>query len=596
MKKQYNGKKLRYGSSSAILTAAIVATAVLLNVCVSALSGIASWMYLDMTAEDMYTVSDECFELLETEAITMVDEIRAYNKEYNENGGRPSDSGSGLPSEEEDAETEFVARDENITINIYFMDDRDVLLESSSMHYVLNTALEIEKKFPEYVKVSHINIDKNPSAVQKFLTTSLSTIEKTDVVVEFGTEFRLIGQTRFFFLDSTTNEVTAYNGEKQFASAILAVTRAESPICLVDMAHGEAFHDYSLLYTLEDAGFEIASTKEYLTDETIKNVEEEYGGDVRLILIYNPNSDFLVSRTDAGGNAVSDIDEIDTLDRFLDGKSSMMVFMSPQSPVLPNLEEYLEEWGISFDRHTEGNSVSPYMIKDTANSLTSDGFSPVAQYVTTGLGGQITSDMRNVSFPKKLIFRNAMSISYSNTYQKTTYDPSNSDDTSVEASSEPYVYGSYYSNGVSRTIYDLFVSSSDAVAMANGKTVASAGEYDPFRFMTVSCEMRLTQEDNYGASTVQENSYVIACGSTDFATEAYLQSAVYGNTDFLLSALTVIGREPVPVGLIHKAFGDYSIDSLTTSAATAWTVALTAIPTVAALVTGVVILVKRKYA
>lgn len=587
MKKQYNGKKIRYGSSSAILTAVIVTAVILLNVCASALSGIASWMYLDMTVEDMYTVSDECFDLLKEEAITMVDDIRAYNKEYNENGGRPSDSGS-TPSL--DDETEFVARDESISINIYFMDDKDVLLENSRMHYVLNTAFEIEKEFPDYVRISYINIDKNPSAVQKFLTTSLSTINKTDVVVEFGTEFRLIAGSRFFLYDSTSTNITAYNGEKQFASAILAVTRTESPICLVDMAHGEAFYDYSLLYTLEDAGFEIAITEDYLTDEKIKSVEEEFGGDVRLILIYNPNSDFLVS------NKTSDVDEIDALDRFLDGKSSMMVFMSPQSPVLPNLEEYLEEWGISFDRHKEGNSLSSYMIKDPSSSLTSDGFSPVAKYVTTGLGGQITADMRGVTYPKKLIFRNAMSISYSNTYQETTFDPSDSEGSTDTTSTEPYVYGSYFSNGVTRSIYDLFVSSSDAVAMANGKTVAKADEYDPFRFMTVSCEMRITQEDNYGASSVQENSYVIACGSTDFATEAYLQSAVYGNTDFLLSALTVIGREPVPVGLIHKSFGDYSIDSLTTSAATVWTVVLTAIPTSAALITGVVILVKRKYA
>ena len=589
MKKQYNGKKLRYGSSSVLLTAAIVTAVILLNVCASALSTIASFMYLDMTVEEMYTISNECYDLLKEDAISRIDEIRAFNKQYNEKGETSSESGN-----EFEGETEFTPRDENVAVNILFMNDKDILLESSTMHYILNTALDLEKKFPDHIKVSYINIDKNPSAVQKYLTTSLSTINKTDVIVEFGSEFRFITEKRFFLLDSESEKVVAYNGEKQFASAILAVTRSESPICLVDMAHGEAFNDYSLIYTLEDAGFKIATTKDYLTDQVIEDIEKENGGDVRLILIYNPNSDFLVSTTSASGSVISDIDEIDTLDRFLDGKSSMMVFMSPQSPVLPNLEEYLEEWGIAFDRHTEDGKTSSYMIKDTANSITSDGFSPVAQYVKGGLGGQITSDMRSVSFPKKLIFRNAMSISYSSTYQETTLDPSSSDTASSDA--EPYVFGNYYKNGVSRAIYDLFVSSKDAVAMANGKSVASASEYDPFRFMTVSCEMRVTQEDDLGLSSIEENSYVIACGSTEFATEAYLQSAVYGNTDFMLSVLTVIGREPVPVGLLHKAFGDYSIDSLTTSAATAWTVTLTAIPAAAALITGIVILVKRKYA
>ena len=131
--------------------------------------------------------------------------------------------------------------------------------------------------------------------------------------------------------------------------------------------------------------------------------------------------------------------------------------------------------------------------------------------------------------------------------------------------------------------------------MAGGEVVAEANEYDRFRLMTVSCELRTTQENSY-SDLLQENSYVIACGSTDFCTEGFLQSAVYGNTDLLLTALTVIGREPVPVGIVLKPFGDYSIDSITVEAMTAWTVCLAVIPAAAALVTGVVVLVRRKYA
>jgi hypothetical protein len=107
--------------------------------------------------------------------------------------------------------------------------------------------------------------------------------------------------------------------------------------------------------------------------------------------------------------------------------------------------------------------------------------------------------------------------------------------------------------------------------------------------------MRTTQENSY-SEPLQENSYVIACGSTDFASDSYLQSAVYGNTDVLLSALRVVGREPVPVGITLKPFGDYTIDSITTASATAWTICLAVIPAAAALITGTVILVRRKYA
>jgi hypothetical protein len=303
---------------------------------------------------------------------------------------------------------------------------------------------------------------------------------------------------------------------------------------------------------------------------------------VRMFLIFDPKSDFMVK------SKTSDIDEVGALDRFLDGKSSMMVFMDPETPVAPNLEEYLEEWGISYDR-TENNES--YMIRDMANTLTADGFSVVGQYFTTGgSGAEMTSDMRKVSYPKKVIFRNAMSISYSDMFTETMPDPNATSQTIT-----PFVFGSYYSNGVERSIYDVFVSSAAAEAMAGGKVVASASENDLFRLMTVSSEGRYTQEDNFG-TTLNENSYVLACGSTEFVSEAYLQSSVYGNYDLLLTAMTVMGREPVPVGLTMKAFADYSLDSITVDQQTAWTVSLAAIPAAIALIAGVVVLVKRKYA
>ena len=593
MKAQYNGKKLRYGSSGLVLSAAVIAAVILLNVFVSALAERFSWMYLDMTPEDLYSITDDCFDLIEKEALPAVDEMRTFNKQYNASEGKD------LPNVKDEISGEttngsgtFVPRDENLKINFYFMDDEDVLLENTHMRYVIRSVQEVVNKFPDYFEMKYINIDKNPSAVQKFLTTTHSTMSKTSVVVECGTEFRTLPLLRFFTQDPTTEEIWAYDGEKQLASAILAITRAESPVCLVDMTHGEFFYDPQLLYTIEEAGFQLALTESYLTQESIKKVEEEYGADVRLLLIYNPTADFLVKETSSTGSTISDIDEIAALDKFLDGKSSLMLFMSPTSPVLPNLEEYLAEWGIAFDRHAEGLNESGYMIKDSANSLTSDGHTVVSEYVTTGMGGQLTSTMRSVTYPKKVIFRNAMSIRYSDVYEKTAYDPT---DNEVTATGEVYYYGNYFKNGVSRSIYEMFQSSASAVAMAGGKEIASADEYERFRLMTVSCELRSTQENNY-SEPLQENSYVIACGSTEFATAGFLQSAVYGNTDLLLSALSVVGREPVPVGIVLKPFGDYTIDSITTAGATAWTICLAVIPAAAALITGVVVLVRRKYA
>ena len=574
MKKQYNGKKLRYGSSSLVLTAAFIAAVIVLNILVTSLSNRYGW-YIDMTQESIYSISDDCFDLLREEAITRVDEVR---------------------------ETSDKA-DEELVINILFMAEADILNENDYMRRIYQNALELQREFPQHVTIENINLQRNPSRVQKYRTSPNVSINTAHVVVEFGTEYRLIPYSSFYRYNSgDTSAPWAYDGEKRFASSILAVTQSESPVCLIDDLHGENPAEFmELIYALEDAGYLIALTstftyeydednqpiegtqKSFFTDEVIERAEKIMENEVRMMLIFDPKADFMVK------SKTSDIDEIGALDRFLDGKSSMMVFMDPETPVAPNLEEYLDEWGISFDRVEETNNS--YMIRDMANTLTADGFSVIGEYFTAGgNGANLTSDMRKVSYPKKVIFRNAMSISYSSLFTETQVNPNG---TAQEVN--PFRYGAYYGNGVERTIHDVFVSSASAEAMAGGKIVDAADETNRFRLMTISSEGRYTQEDNYG-TTLTENSYVLACGSTAFASEAYLQSAVYGNYDLLLTAMTIMGREPVPVGLTMKAFADYSLDSITVDQQTAWTVALAAIPAAISLIVGVVVLVKRKYA
>ena len=88
--------------------------------------------------------------------------------------------------------------------------------------------------------------------------------------------------------------------------------------------------------------------------ETIENV--------RLIVIYNPRKDF---RTDG-------VNEIERIDRFLEKNNSMIVFMGPNTPVLPALDEFLLTWGVKFDRwQDEGGNFFNYMISDRQSSLAS---------------------------------------------------------------------------------------------------------------------------------------------------------------------------------------------------------------------------------
>lgn len=458
----------------------------------------------------------------------------------------------------------------DIRVNIIFCDERDAIMENTAQRYVLETAEDIARAFPDIISVQFINIWTNPGAVQKYKGTALTNIYSTNVIIESGTEYRVYTLNSFFvFNDDDSTDPWSYNGEKKMAAGILAVIKAESPIACVTINHGETFSDYELFYLLQDAGYVV---------QLINLATDELPEDCRLLVVCNPTSDFLVK------DSISDISEISKINSWLDELNTMLVFMSPDSPVLPNFEEYLEEWGIKYDRYTdEGGATYPYMIKDTSASLTADGMTVVGEYATKGLGSSLHKDMRSVSVPAKVIFKNAMSISYSDSYD--TVDYTDEDDETLT-----FRYGAYYSNGVSRSIYDVFTSSPNAVAEANGEQVAAASTLEPFKLMTI------TRETQMVSNTDADYSYVIACGSTDFVSADMLQSIVYGNSDLLVSSLRAVGRETIVVDLAHKPFDKTEIESLTTAQANQYTVILTAVPALVVVVLGVFVVVRRKYA
>ncbi len=461
---------------------------------------------------------------------------------------------------------------EDVKVRILFCNDRDAVYENTAHRYVLETAEDLERAFPDIIKVEFVNIWTNPGAVQKYKGTALSNIYSTNVIIESGTEFRVYSLTKFFlFNDAQYTDAWSYNGEKVFATAILAVVKAESPIACVTINHGEAFADTELFSLLEDAGFVV---------QALDLATEEIPEDCRLMIVSNPSSDFLIK------DGVSDISEIAKLDSWLNEFNSLVVFMSPDGPVLPNFEEYLEEWGIEYARYTnsETGEVFSEVVKDTTQSLTADGMTVIGEYVTTGLGGAIHTDMRTVSYPAKVIFKNVMPIKYADNYSVVTNEPD------AEEGDEIYRYGNYWSNGISRSIYDVFTSSEHAVTVANGEQVAAASSADPFKLMTITRETQMTTNDD------ADYSNVIACGSIDFISAEMLQSLVYGNSEILTSSLRQIARETIVVDLAHKPFDVTDIESLTTAEANRYTVVLSVIPALAALVLGVYVVVRRKYA
>ena len=546
----------------AAITVAVIAIVLVINVLFSFVADRFMWQvdstvtkYTSRPEVSMYTPTEEFLKVVRDYAIPMVQEM---NAERIANGEEP------------------------ITINVKFCTERDKVYAADKLRLVQYSVLALQKEFPDAVKVEYLNIEKNPSQVQKYKATSSTNIYSHQIIFEFGTEYRVCSYD-YFFLKNDAGEQWAYNGEQKIASLLMALTRAESPIAAFITNHGEAMESCeSLRELVHRAGFDVV---------TLDLSKDEIPADCRLLISYDPKADFL-----GLGNPAfveGDQSEIDKLDKFLDKAYSFMLFVDADTPELPVLEEYMEEWGITVGRaeNAEGE-LDNLLIRDQTSKLDKDGYTPLAEYVTAGGGASITSDMRSVAYPAKVVFPNAVAIAMSESYKKTHVVP---DDTN--GVTEAYTYGTYYRNGVTRYFHDVFKTSASASLEAFGKQYQVATDLSRFNFMTLSIESRSVMETNY--LSTQEPSYVAVFGSTEFASDTILDSAAYGNADVLTATLRHMGREVMPADLEFKAFKIYEVDTnaytVDIRSALGTTALMTLLPILVFTIAGVVVRVRRKF-
>lgn len=549
----------------ATVTAGALALVVLLNILFSFAADRYMWQldssvtrYTVQTDVSLYTPSETYIEWIRKEVVPMVDQL---------NGERAARG------------------EEPLTVNIKFCAERDEIYASDAMRLLQYSAMALQKEFPDHIKVSYINVEQNPSAVQQYKATSASRIYPYQIIFEFGTEYRVRSYDTFFLKTSeTSTDYWAYNGEQKITSILLGLTRAVSPVAAFITNHGEDVKSISAFRSLiEKSGYEVVDID--LSRDPIPE-------NCRLLISYDPQTDFMGLGNSAYAGTSTDQSEIDKLDDFLNESCSFMLFVDKDTPKLTVLEEYMEEWGVTIARgELADGTVGNYTVRDQSQKLDKDGYTPIADYVTTGMGGTITSPLRKVSYPAKVVFPNATSISMSGTYFTTFVEADTSTGTPA------YSYGRYYRNGVSRYMQDVFRGSMNAVAEVGGETYEISTSVKRFRFMTLSAETRSIQETDY--LTTSDPSYVAVFSSTEFASNALLESAAYGNADVLSATLLTMGHEVEPANLEFKAFKVFEMDTTTytpdVNGMMVTTAILTALPIVICITVGVVVSIKRKY-
>lgn len=544
-----------------VITAAVILALIVFNILFSAI-GDGQMLYIDLSRtlyksakSNMYTLSDDCCDMIADRVIPMIDQV---NRERADRG------------------------ESAIKLNIIFCSDRDFIEEDVLTGYVSYTARAIAKNFPDHVSVQYIDISTNPSSVQKYKINSAATLYNSDVIVEFGSEFLVQGINSFYYTETTADGPWAYNGEQRLTAMIMSVTRVESPICCLTTNHGEALFDsngnikdvYSTFISLiKSAGY---------TVQLIDLEKDEIPEDCRMIVTFAPSEDYKAFGELTDGEK----SEIEKLDKYLDGSNAFFYICNPDTPILKNLEEYLEEWGVSVSRDEGKNN---YVIEDKVNCMDGGtGSVVIGNYATAGLGSTLTEDMRKSSYPAKVIFGNSTAISPADNYIKKF--------TIATETTPAYEYYGYHKNGISRTMVDIFTTYNTATAFAGGSQYEIATDSHLFKLMTITHEPKQVQETNLTSVTI--SSYVLALGSTDFLTNEVLDSAAYGNTDVILSALRHTSNETVATNLTLKGIYVYDVaDTFAYKACnpTVWLYCLTLIPPALIFTAGAVITIRRKY-
>lgn len=486
-------KKLRFGAMSLGFIAFFIAIVIVLNGIFSVLAAKFGW-YVDMTGEKVFSISDAAAAYL-----------------------------TDITSE----------------VNIYFAAEPDELMADDDMRYVYTSATELESKFSNIHVECHDAV-KNPEFFTEFYTNKGTDITAKSVVIESGTE-SIVYNYKAFFTYNENGDRWAYNGEYRYVAGIMQLTQAEVPIAYFTTGHSEDVEAASALATLlYDCGFDVRQ---------IDLSTEKIDDDARIIVIFNPKYDFHgINVEDESAN------EIAKLDEFLNGLGGVMVFEdSEYASGLTNLNEFLEEWGISYKTGTQ--------VKDGEHSMSVDGYTIVTEYAKDDtFGNSVYSDLANFDSMPKSVIRQAMPIEKVWPYQNTMSG--------------------------AKGIYSM-LSSYDGAELIDraDNTTLETGKYD---LVTISYENRVIDNDYY-------YSYVMAAGSPSFAYNNYLVDGSYGNSDIIYSALKLIGRDRVLGDLDTKPFDDTSSDA-TTAQAKALTFWLTfPLPAVIALA-GVVTVVRRRRA
>ncbi len=277
-------RRMTYGSISIGLVIAFVAAIVLLNMGVSYLTD-RFYLKADMTPTGVYEISDTSKILLGN-------------------------------------------LDMDVRVHILLSED-DVI---NSTYY--NVANEFLKRYRSLsngrISIDYIDIYKNPAFLNNYTATD-DEITSGSFIIETDLRYKVLKLADLYqlstTLDYTTYEMSQYvsgiDADQTLASAVQYVTSQDLPTVVFLTGHDEQYGpEFTSLFTDSNYGYDECNL-----------LFDEIPNDAAIVVVGMPSADYTSY-------------EIDKLDAYLKSGGNVILFTGVSAVETPNLDEWLEEWGI----------------------------------------------------------------------------------------------------------------------------------------------------------------------------------------------------------------------------------------------------------
>lgn len=304
-KKHRNIKKLKYGSIATTIAVIVVAAVVLVNIIVNAVASQYN-LKLDLTSSKLYEISDTTLDYMKN--ITSDVEIACTYKES-------------------DMQTN----------------------ENLKMVYEV---LEKYKQSSDHVKLVFFDTTEDPDVLQSYQADYSGTISQGDIVIKSGSQVRTVQTSDMFDVDQSMLQyyyygqvsyadcITGFSGEQKLTSAIMYVTDADpKKVAFITESNGESIYNQQNSYSVQ----------------ALQQMFEDNGYDVETVDITSDSispDEYNVAVLPAPQNDLTE-DGINKLSEFLynngDYDKQLMYFADYTQSSTPNIDEFLELWGIQIN-------------------------------------------------------------------------------------------------------------------------------------------------------------------------------------------------------------------------------------------------------